>query len=364
MTQITYDIRIYDAFGQELRSGIDCESFDLSLKEMDVGALSITLPASFPFEYLKKDGQIALFRSIAGNPPSLLAQAHWVIRARTKTIGAARKSYTIGALHANCLLDRRNVAYNANTSQTSKNDEADDLVKAVVRENLGSSATDTARQIASTLFSVQGDMTQAPVIQKAFTRRNVLSVCQEVAAASATAGTYLGFEIYAATDTMLEFRTYTGHRGVDHTADSLQPVYLPLDSVTITDDWREEITYVYAAGLGIGANRAIGTASNTVLSNESPFGRIEYFWDGKQTGDTAVLNDEAEAQLRMKRPRRIITGAVQQIDGALFGIHYNFGDLCAIAVDGEVRDVRLDTIGISYSRGGGERITINVRSEA
>lgn len=360
---ISYDIRVTDAFGEELCAANDFETLDCSLKENEIGAVTLTVPPTYPISYYKKDGRLLISRSTDGSLPALIGNTHWFIRRVRKTITRGKRGYTITALHANCLLKRRIVAYNAGTAYTEKNDFADDIIKEVIRENFGSLATDTSRRWASTLLSIQADTGQGPTVAKAFTRRNVMDVCQEVAQTAADMGTYVGFEIIALGATQLEFRTYIGQRGVDHTSDSNQPVYLPLDNITVDDDWSNEVTYVYAGGLGVGANRAIGTASDTTLINESPFGRIEYFWDGRQTENTTLLNDDARALLRANRPRRIITGDVVDTEGVRFGVHYNYGDLVSINVDGEVRDIRVDTVGLSYTRNTGERLALRIRSE-
>lgn len=362
MAVVSYDIRVYDAFGEELGSLNDFESFSLSLKENDYGAVTISSPNRPLPSIFKKDGRIALFRSVNGRIPVLLGNTHWLIRKQTKTKNQGRTGYSVTALHANCLLERRIVAYNAGTSYTNKTDFADDMIKEVVRENLGASATDTDRRLSSSIFSVQADVGAGPTVAKAFTRRGVLDVCKEIADTAAGLGTYVGFEIFALSDSDLELRTYIGQRGINRGANSGQAFYVPLDNVSVDDDWVEELTYVYAGGLGTEANRAIGTASDATLIGESPFGRIEHFWDGRQTDDTALLDDDAEALLRANRPRKIISGDIQDSDSAIFGVHYDFGDIVAVDVDGDIRDVRLDTFALNYSRATGERIATRVRS--
>ena len=69
------------------------------------------------------------------------------------------------ALDANWLLDTRIVAYDAGTSQADMTDNADDMIKAVVKDNLGTDAV-TARQVSE--LSIQGDLGDGQSISKAF----------------------------------------------------------------------------------------------------------------------------------------------------------------------------------------------------
>lgn len=359
-----YDIRLLDYNGSLLPAGLNAFSeMDIVLVENDMGVVSLSISADVDPTFLKKDNRLAIYRSVNGRLPYLVGDCTWLIRRRKRTISGKDKSWKIWAYHPNYLLKKRIIAYNAGTSQTSKAQAADNMLKELVRENLGSSATDTDRILSSTIFSVENNVSAGPTVAKSFTRRNLLKVCQEIAQTAAQLGTYVGFEIFSPVESTYAFRTYVGQRGVDRSSDSSSPLYVELDDVVIDDDWTEEINFVYAGGTGIEADRAIGTAEDTSLSSETPFGRAEYFWDGRQTDDVPTLDNDAQALLRANRPRKMISGNIKDTPAAALGVHYNWGDIVSFDVDGDVRDVRIERVRLHSDSEDGETVDIAVLSE-
>lgn len=105
------------------------------------------------------------------------------------------------------LLRQRVVAYANGTGQAAKTLQADDMLKALVRENFTGDR-------AVTNFMVQANKSLAPTISKEdMAWRTLLIICQEIAQASAENGTPLYFDIVADIGRNLEFRTYIGQRG-------------------------------------------------------------------------------------------------------------------------------------------------------
>jgi hypothetical protein len=135
------------------------------------------------------------------------------------------------ALDANMILASRYVAYYANSAggQTSKTGFAGDLMKAVVAENVSSTANDytgtanvasgliPARGIPASLYAVQVNACRrGQAISMSFSWRQVLAVFQDMADASNTAGIYIAFDTITDGFGHLEFRTYANQRGNDH----------------------------------------------------------------------------------------------------------------------------------------------------
>src|SRR5688572_17251100 len=142
MSSAAYAIKIYDAFGNQLAELGDFVSLDVAIAERRVGRLVLVVnPAALPRSFIKEDGLIEVWRAVDGAPFRLFGQKNFLIR----RVQRRRGSTTITALCCNSLLDRRIVAYAAGTAYAEKTDFADDMIKALVRENLGSAATDSAR---------------------------------------------------------------------------------------------------------------------------------------------------------------------------------------------------------------------------
>lgn len=365
MATAIYDIHILDPFGASFGDLNAFESFDLTLAENNIGALTITLPPSYRYDRFLKDGRIAVYRSILGRPPTLVGNALWLIRNRRKVLSRGKRSYVIRAVHANDILRRRIIAYNSGTANTSKTDQADDLIKAFAREQL-TTATDTTRNLSSSLFTIQADTAQGPSISKAAARRNLLTVCQEIANAAAQAGTYVGFEVRADSETALQLVTYINQRGTDRRSGTSQQLVLNVDAalgeIAYEEDWTEEVSSVYAGGQGEGAQRAIGTATDTGLSGSSPVGLIEDFYNDNMTTDTTQLNDDADHQLFLHRSKVSFSASVDDIPGATFGLHYDWGDLASAQFDDVTIDCRVNPVRIAFSRDQGERLDIRLRT--
>lgn len=329
-----------------------------------VGSLTLTLPPTIPLSYLQRDGRILVYRSVPGVPPALDMDAVWFIVSVTRRLSdSGEQSVEVKAVDAVDLLRRRIVAYAAGSSQAVKSAAADNLIKAIVRENLSTSAAVAARQLPTSLFRVAGDLGQAPTIAKAFSRRNVLEVCKDVADAATQAGTYTAFDVVWAGD-VLEFRTYTQWRGVDHRfPGGLNPVILSPDTGSLTSveygtDYSDEITYAYVGGQGEESARAVGEATDAVRATLSPFARIESWGQNNNSADSAALTDDADAAVRAGRPRVLFEGRVNaDAPGATYGRDYGFGDVVTAQAFGVNVDCRIDAVSVSV---GPDRESISI----
>ena len=335
-----------------------------------VGALTVTLPPSLPLAFLPRDGRLLVSRSLPGVPPALDMDAVWFIVGVTRQLAETGAQATIvHAVDAVDLLRRRIVAYAAGSSEAVKSGAADDVMKAIVRENLSSSATTASRVLPAALFRVAGNLGAGPSVAKAFSRRRVLDVLREIADTATQAGTYLAFDVVW-TGATLEFRTYTQWRGVDHRFPSgFNPVILSPDTGSLTRvsyrvDYADEVTYAYAGGQGEGDARAVGTATDTARATLSPFARIEAWVDARNTDNSTALADEADAAVRAGRPRVVFEGAVNaDAPGATYGRDYRFGDVVTAQAFGVSVDCRIDAVSVDVT-GDAERVNILARSVA
>src|SRR5574343_782046 len=117
------------------------------VKGVQSGAWSVALPGDFDLYLIAKDQLIEFWRK-----PYLSLQPQLLFVGMVKTIRQEENESGIGNLiiggpDARALLGSRIVAYPAGSAQAAKTDYADDMMKAIVRENLGSTATDTTRDL-------------------------------------------------------------------------------------------------------------------------------------------------------------------------------------------------------------------------
>lgn len=374
-----YTCRITDPTGQNLLAIVDNfvdnpagggSALGYTLNVGNVGALRLTLPATFDDSLLLLDGRIGAWRSINGRPPTLDGETVFLIRTWEYT----EETTTVTAYSANHLRLRRIIDYFAGTSYSSKTTPtaAGNLIKTFVSENMLAGISAADRQGAETQADISAYLTNQPnlgdgaalAMQCAW--RNLDTVIREVCDASTYAGTYMTSDIVAPTESTLQLRTYATARGVDHRAGSAQPVILSPASGSLANcrlivDRSEEVTFAIAAGRGEGTARLVQTASDPVRMAESPYNRIEQFGDYNNISDAAALQDIADAMVRAGRPRIEFLADVVETDGATRGIHYDYGDMVTASFRNNQYDSRLDVIEVAVG-GGGQYSRAKIRS--
>ena len=154
-----------------------------------IGPLTLQLPRGLPLWWFSLDSQIEVWR--AGMPEGV-----WLVRrAGRKISDAGQAVIEVRGVSLAELLTRRIVAAAAGSAQAHRPGPADDVLRAIVREQFGAGAG--AGRDISALLEVEPDCGFGPTIAKSFARRNVLRVLQEIAAQSAQHGTPLFFDVCA-----------------------------------------------------------------------------------------------------------------------------------------------------------------------
>lgn len=372
----TYECRICDPYGALLAivsNFVDNPAgggaaLGYALNVGNIGALRLTLPATFDDSLLRLDGRIGVWRSINGNPPKLDGDTVFLIRTWEYT----DETTTVTAYSANHLLRRRIVDYFSGTSYASKSAvAAGNQIKAFVSENMLSGIVGADRQGAETQADISAYLTnqanlgdgQSIAMQCAW--RNLLDVIKDISDASTYAGTYMAADIVAPTEDSLQLRTYATMRGNDHRAGSAQPVILSPETGSLANcrliiDRSEEVTFAIAGGGNVGTSRLVATAIDTTRIAESPFNRLEAFGDYVNITDLAALQDVADAMVRAGRPRTEFTANVVEA-GVTRGIEYDYGDLVTAAFRNVQYDSRLDVIEVAVG-GGGQFSRAKIRS--
>lgn len=360
---IQYEVWLLDPFGNLLDVIDDWLSLNYNRALNNVGSLELGLDGGYPnFDFIKLDGRVVIWRD-----GRIDMETTWIIRRIIKTLDEnGTLGISIGAFSANELLTRRIVAYDDGTSYADKTQvAADNMMKAVIRENFGSSASDTSRSIA-TYFSVEADTGQGPLLTKSFAWNNVLDVTQDISLTTISAGSAVYFDVVAPTYNTFEFRTYRAQRGLDHTFPNGQsPVVLSPDRGNLTSvlrsfDYSDEATYIYAGGAGFNQFRYVTTASNADRLGQSPLNRREMFLSSG--GIAQAVDDDAQAALRENRPKRVFQGQLVNVPGTTeYGVHWNFGDLLTVEFDGETINCSVDAVQIEVANGE-ESITATLRA--
>ncbi len=337
-------------------------SLEYTLVMHDVGVLVLVLPGNTDETLYQPDRRLAVWRN------GQLMRVYMIRRRIDATNAKGVRSLKVVAYDAAYLVGNpamnsgRIVAYAAASAQADVSGAADNLMKEVLRDNIGTDAL-TARQIASTYVSIQANATAGPTITKAFSRRNVLTVLQDLADAAHEAGTDVFWDFVPLSEVQWEFRTSTGQPGRDHswtTGDP--PVKLSqeegsLAEPSLDEDWTDEATYVYAGGQGEEAARIIETAEDTVRSGRSIFGRRERFVDARDETSSAGVQSAAYSGLAEGRPASSFSGRVVDTPGCALGVHWAWGDKLTATYRGRTWDGIVKALHVTVDGKGKETVS-------
>lgn len=336
------------------------EWFEYSKVANDVGACTLVLPGNFDISMLAPDRRIEIWRDGG------LENVYFLRYIRDVTEENGRRRFEIMGYDPNYILNSRIVAYAAGSTYANKTDQADDMMKAVVRENLSSLALTAARRLSSTYFAVELDLSLGPSETITFAYANVLSALQEIAKAAYEDGTPVYFAVVPVTTTQFEFRTYINQPGTDHTYPSSNPpVIMSIETghlieASFTQDWSHEVTYVYAGGQGDGAARTVISAEDATRSGRSIFGRREAFKDARNDSTDNGVATQANARLKEGRP---ILRLTPRLSGRGYGSEWSWGDKVSINYQNQQKDVVITGIKVKMDGGGKETLDIKVDIE-
>lgn len=361
---------LHNAYGYPLDLVEEFQALDYVKVTNGVGAFTLTLPSSFDLSIVQEDSRIAVMRKPDNGARSL--DFCGFVRKIDKTQRGQAEYWTLYGYDLNYLLQSRIVAYAAGTAQASKSDQADDMMKAIIRENLGASAI-AARDLTAFGLTVQADVGLGTSLEKQFAWRNVLDALKEIADAShVTEATCAYFGIVPLNiGWECEFRTNIGQWGLDHRFPNgaAGAVLFSLELANVTDvdrtkSWTEEITYAYAGGQGEGAARVIQESQDVTRVGASPFNRKEIFVDARNETVPAAVLDAADSAVRNGRPRNTFNGQLVDISSqSVYGRDYGHGDYVTAIYRGETIDCRIDTVHININDGK-EQVEIGLRSES
>jgi hypothetical protein len=298
--------------------------------------------------WITPEARIELWRRVDNLAPALVGGQFIVDKIRTSGF---QQNILFDAYDFNGVLDHNIIDYPASTPEVTnaysdKSGAADNVIKAFIRENIGALATDTTRSLTG--LTVEADTTLGQTIAKQASRKNLLSTMQEIATDCLEKGTYLTWG-WSFDENNFTFYTRTGQLGNNHGSASSDSLYVSeaagnLINPEMVADYSNEYTVVKMGGTGTGADRVIGTATNTTRLASSQFARREYFGSGISTDDVDTLNADASAKLGENRARLVLTGQIVETEYFRYGVHFGFGDLLIAEYAGKTFDVHLDTV--------------------
>lgn len=355
----SYQIQIHDDYGNPIDGISDNEIIYLSsaIAENDIGEMEISLSNRWNWDFFRPDLMLRVERN-AGAGYHLLGERNWFLRYWSVT-GPRAEILTIKAYDGNYLLDGPIVAYSAGSAQAKKSGIADDVMKTVVSENIGPTATDTDRRLSG--LTIEKNYTLGPSVEYSFAKDYVLDVLRDIAFASWQKGKYLVFDTVATGTGTVEFRTYMGQRGVNRGKSGSSPLMVQLDNPMLEKTHINERNFIYAGGQGQGSDRVIKTATNPAWTGASRWNRREMFANAANVETDNAVQEAANAALYENRPRLILTGQIP--DDLTFGVDYDFGYIVVAQYAGVSFDCHVAAVSVNYVKGK-EKVVAKVRGEA
>ncbi|MBN9393090.1 MAG: hypothetical protein J0I20_33970 [Chloroflexi bacterium] len=368
-----YDVYLNSPVGQRLKVIPDFVKLNYSYAEKKLGNLVIVVPIKY-LPFVSEYCQIEIWRKAAGQTIAKLElEALWIILYyRPYVSDRGELLLEIAAVDGKLALLNRIVAYFSGTSQASKSGFAGNIIKSIASENIASTANDytgTAntglypRGIPSNYFSIQPNLNDGASVDMSFAWQNCLEAMQDIADASETAGTYLGFDTVYDGAGKLELRTYSKQRGTDRTLNSMNPVILDpsfgnFGSAQFEFDYNNEINFVYCGGQDTGTSRKVATSANVARWTLGPFSRRETFEDARQSDTLAQVQDSADAALRAGKGNIVFSGQLIETPFNRYGIDYNFGDILPCQFLGKLNNCRLNQLAVNVE--GKEEIQVQL----
>jgi hypothetical protein len=251
---------------------------------------------------------------------------------------------------------------------------ADTMMRELVEDNLGAgSSNPTARDLvtsngAGLTIAIESSATAtscttAGQITTEMGGKNLLALCSELSAASktfiaqgSTVAVPVYFDMCLDTDTSLTFRVRPTRWGMNHRADSGNPVYIGMPYGNLREPRREyDRTLEVNAGLGMyhaQSYSASAWALDSTRIGEAPLNRREAAASAGQDQCAAVGN----ILINEGKSKPQFSGMIQDTWGCRYGVHWGLGD--ELTVDYLGRQYNVMVVGLDVEcKQGRERIT-------
>lgn len=357
-----HEVRIYDSSGS-LQYNISGFSRLNYVKTVNtIGALELIMPkGDFEFDDFSIDMTLEVYKQYQGDMRLQNDTSYFLLDWEIMNDGG-QDLVRLMAKDAMFLLDTRIVDYYSGSSEAQKSDYADDMMKEIVDENMGSSAP-SDRQFPN--FSIDGDVSASEEIDMAFAWRRVYSVCRDICGMAKDLGTDTFFDIERSSPGNYVFRTYTDYRGVDHTASSgdFRPVgkdFGNLSNVRLSEYHSNERNSIVVGGQGTQTER---NKSSYSPIDAGYYRTIEMFQDARNETDSDRLSDYARQAYNRYKFTRTISGELVETPGMRYGIDFGFGDALTVEAFGYYADCIIQAVAVQVDQNKTEKIGIRLEGE-
>ena len=352
------------------------DSVVAGIKLNEVGFLNMTLPLKY-FSTVTgiEDCIIEIWlnwRDSNGNQgasPFLFGKTGFnVLREPLPRVDIVNDQFTFEARCNNTRMTERVVAKYAGTAKATFTGLADNGIKRIMRDAQvddltgGSTWTPAIDRDFNNALGVDADTSQGgATVNKDFAwAQDLPSLFRTLSEESVQKGgnrVLFGIETLDAPGALganhfLQFKTWATRRGADRRKDNpggnppvilsnawgnFVPEELAVPFPTTNGNGAGNVTLQYAAGQGESTARDVKKAENTVAlsGGTSPFRLKEAFKDARNSAAVAMVQGEADAELRNSRPRPGVRGTVQETDSTIYGRDFLEYDTLTVVIDKE-----------------------------
>lgn len=300
---------------------------------------------------------------LLGNTVWFLKQPIWHYSSKTWEI---KTEDTISILNNPLVAYTSDTLYADKTIDNGNYDYADNLLKAYVRENMGSLAQDGARNLEAYL-TVDGNSSLGPLTEKTASFQELLSVLTSICQDAEGQGVPIYFDVVPSGEQTFVFRTYKDFLGQDKTtgpgAVSFGTSWNNLTEIDIAWDYATQVTVAYVGGVGDGAGRLIEKVEDRDALLRNPFARIERFVDMKDEDRSSVLQAAGRTYLAKQKAKATLTGRVIDTPYFVFGRDFDYGDQVRAAV-GTFEFISVLSAFSAHWTGGKEELDLRLKGIA
>lgn len=351
-----YELWLTDDRGRRLELLQDVAYLSFTRAVEQYGSLEFSVPfrpfASRFMPWFRPDWRVEVWRSPAHGYPLRREDVFLLRKPNVYTrSGDGMQMLRFYGRNGLDLLHRRHVVQRAGTQWARKSAPADDLMKAVVREQMlwGSAldedgTADNSRAYPQNEFDVQTDASSGPSLTMSFEGKNVLEVLKDIRSATYQKNVEDENDLRVYFDVLPVnlagnaplgwlFVTRAGTYGTDLTANlpfSLENENIKAPSYSISH--LDEINTVYAQGGGRGATQIIQRVDDAARQNSSRWNRCETVMSASNETTTTGLQDRGRSELNNNRPKTELplvflnTPGTAQSPRSLYGMDWNLGD--------------------------------------
>lgn len=364
---VSYQVWLYNPYGTRIGILDNLTSLSFSRAIHSIGRFQINIPEDkINRSFAQPDNVIQIWRNSHDNKRRL--EFAGFVTGITYTSPKGKGEVILSGEDGLTLLKRRIVAYASGSSQAKKVDYIDDMMKEIVRENLGASATDSDRDLSSFGFSVNSDISAGPSESLSFPWKNVLNTLKKLSELSVEVGTPVFFDVVpgvATGNTSWNFDTFINQIGSDRTYVNGRPTVFSqqfgnLEDPNLSYNYSDEISYVYAGGQGEGSDREIVERSDASREKRSPWARREDFVNYTNAENTASLQSAGDSVLQKRRPNIRFTGALKDTKQTRYGVDWVYGDKVVISHRGITFSAWINAVSFSVDSQGQETIQARV----